>query len=1135
VCTLAVSKLRAWRRCSRRAVSRRSGVGVLVSLCSALLSPTLCEPCLAQANVKQQVAEIELPKMNPIAPLDRDVHVGLFVPPDLKAQNPVAYYVFIPMAKGISWSLASGDYTTIEHITLPEGAGVPDVKVIKVDLATAYAARLRELVHGLFASTTLRSSPQPNAAVDILLSADIHSTWTETLDHRLLGLGVRLTISAVDSAGETLDVIEAFGIAVPTKGYWSTKSRCAGIGAQALSQAFGVLEKKIRGSEALSRRLRQLAEARAQPADLQATAEFDDRDGILPNGRLDAGEQARLVVHVANRGRGMAFGVTVGATANRPQVSISGTGQVGDLAPGEERQVTLPIASTLDLPAGNFGVRIEAADKRGYGARPVLLQLTAGPLTRPGLEIVDVALNDRTGRAHGDGDGRPANGETIEAIVRVRNDGPGEAAGISITAVSPTAGVELLDPGVVLARIAPHEVGEARLLFRLPLTFAAPALSLSFLATDSRGTQVGTASKTETWEVRTKRPAITVTYHLYDGNSVGSRGNRDGQVNNGERIELALLAANHGEIEARDVRIDVESEDPLLIPQPHSLEVGALPANAEAPEQRFVLEVPRGFGSVRPKGEVHLAFTISQHDFPLTREAVALPFRFQRPDLVLEIASPEGIARGVADALSVQTRNQGELAAEGITVDVSSETAGVDLLDEQGSASPSHRFTLGNLAAQVAGPRFRLGLLARQTAPAGEATVRISVSQRDFPAVSKLVRFKVGDPAPTVISAVKPSEPVARVMPTAPATISFVSYTNGQHLLAQTIDLAFEVQSTTEPSEIRLTDNGLLLPLEAARRTVGTNGDLKIYAYSLRVTLQEGENHFEVVALTRDGHPSTRFLSLYRDEEKGKLWVVAIGVSTYSDPTISPLEFPAADAQAVVDYFRDAFGLPASQLFLRTNQQASLREIKSLLGVKLRALAHSLDDTVIIYFAGHGARERVQASASADGLDKYLLPYDASLSELYSTALRTDDISEILQRLQPERIVVLLDSCFSGAGKNTRFVQTTSGERAPLTPDFLDRMVQAGHGRVLITASGPNEAAIEDPELKHGVFTYFLLKALHGAAADADGWIDTDAAYRYLSANVPAATSMQQHPHEVTNSTGRIVIGRTKAHVHPAP
>jgi uncharacterized caspase-like protein len=192
------------------------------------------------------------------------------------------------------------------------------------------------------------------------------------------------------------------------------------------------------------------------------------------------------------------------------------------------------------------------------------------------------------------------------------------------------------------------------------------------------------------------------------------------------------------------------------------------------------------------------------------------------------------------------------------------------------------------------------------------------------------------------------------------------------------------------------------------------------------------------------------------------------------------------------------------------------------------AQANDTKDTVILYFAGHGMRDRVTGSLDPDGLSKYFLPYDASQTDLYSTALEMDEVTNVFRRLTPERVVVLLDSCFSGAaGAVPPFDPKAAGERAPISGEFLDRMAHVGKGRVVLTASGPDEAAQEGTDIGHGLFTYYLLEGLHGAAdSNGDGEIDLHEAYAYISEKVSRATKGRQNPKlKEPDLVGKILLG----------
>ena len=79
-----------------------------------------------------------------------------------------------------------------------------------------------------------------------------------------------------------------------------------------------------------------------------------------------------------------------------------------------------------------------------------------------------------------------------------------------------------------------------------------------------------------------------------------------------------------------------------------------------------------------------------------------------------------------------------------------------------------------------------------------------------------------------------------------------------------------------------------------------------------------------------------------------------------------------------------------------------------MLGTYLKKRA-GREDMVIIYFAGHGATEKDMISPDGDGLEKYLLPFDADPKDLYASALPMREISHIFYRIQSERLIFIAE------------------------------------------------------------------------------------------------------------------------------
>jgi len=312
-------------------------------------------------------------------------------------------------------------------------------------------------------------------------------------------------------------------------------------------------------------------------------------------------------------------------------------------------------------------------------------------------------------------------------------------------------------------------------------------------------------------------------------------------------------------------------------------------------------------------------------------------------------------------------------------------------------------------------------------------------------------------------------------------------------------------------------------PIEKKRgRGIKVKGERypRRFDFSERIPLERGENKIKIRAIDSDGLSSEKILTVHKVEIRKNIWAAVIGVNNY--PHVRKLHYAVNDAKAFYDHLVQYNKIPAENVTLLLNQEANLTKVRSILGTHLKNKAGK-GDMVIIYFAGHGATEKDVMSPDGDGLEKYLLPYDADPKDLYATALPMGEISRIFNRIRSERLIFIADSCYSGASGG-RTISVTE-MRANISEAFLDR-IAGGKGRIILTASGANEVSSEDEKLQHGVFTYFLLKGLRGKAdTDKDGVVTVDEAYSYVSKNVPQATGQEQHPIKKGIVEGRLILG----------
>ena len=208
-----------------------------------------------------------------------------------------------------------------------------------------------------------------------------------------------------------------------------------------------------------------------------------------------------------------------------------------------------------------------------------------------------------------------------------------------------------------------------------------------------------------------------------------------------------------------------------------------------------------------------------------------------------------------------------------------------------------------------------------------------------------------------------------------------------------------------------------------------------------RISLERGVNKIKIHAVDTDGLSSEKILTVHKVERRKNMWAVVIGINNY--PKIRQLKYAVNDARIIYSHLVNFNHIPAENVTLLLDQEATLTRLRSALGTHLKNKAGK-DDMVIIFFAGHGATEKDVMSPDGDGLEKYLLPYDADPKDLYATALPMVEVSRIFNRIRSERLIFIADSCYSGASGG-RTIGIT-GIRANISEAYLDRIARGKGG-----------------------------------------------------------------------------------------
>ena len=234
---------------------------------------------------------------------------------------------------------------------------------------------------------------------------------------------------------------------------------------------------------------------------------------------------------------------------------------------------------------------------------------------------------------------------------------------------------------------------------------------------------------------------------------------------------------------------------------------------------------------------------------------------------------------------------------------------------------------------------------------------------------------------------------------------------------------------------------------------------------------------------------------------QGKTWAIVVGIDDYQQESVPDLRYACADAKLLSQALQSLLKVPEDRLFLFTSDavDATHSPTKVNLVYRLDWLnKHAAkDDVVVFYFAGHGAQV---------GAEAFLLTQESdnrSLETLKASALGTGDLSRLIQRNPAARTLTILDACRNDP----------SSAKANPNDYAQGQFVVAGAHQesVGLLSCSVGQRSWELAEEKHGVFTFYLVNALRGKAADASGAITPNLLANYLLAEVPKRAMAVAH------------------------
>lgn len=227
-------------------------------------------------------------------------------------------------------------------------------------------------------------------------------------------------------------------------------------------------------------------------------------------------------------------------------------------------------------------------------------------------------------------------------------------------------------------------------------------------------------------------------------------------------------------------------------------------------------------------------------------------------------------------------------------------------------------------------------------------------------------------------------------------------------------------------------------------------------------------------------------------EQNPNAVALIVSISDYQASGIPKVKYAKNDAEVLRQYLIRTLGYkPENILPSDPDEQLTYGRIqtyiKSILPSYLKPDGSS---DLFVYYTGHGA-------PNASNHDGYLVPWDCDPN--YVNNDNAYDMKQFyvdIEKLNARHKIIVVDACFSGrAGNGETLLRSAS-------PIYLrvNNPLVADSNTVVFQSSGADQVSNWYDEKRHGMFTYFFLKGIQGAADfNGDGIITADELIKYIN------------------------------------
>lgn len=237
--------------------------------------------------------------------------------------------------------------------------------------------------------------------------------------------------------------------------------------------------------------------------------------------------------------------------------------------------------------------------------------------------------------------------------------------------------------------------------------------------------------------------------------------------------------------------------------------------------------------------------------------------------------------------------------------------------------------------------------------------------------------------------------------------------------------------------------------------------------------------------------------------DPGRSRAILVGVGNYLYLPPLPATINNVEELALCLCDENLWGLPRSHCTVVRNPDSQERVLHGL-----HDAAEKADDTLIVYFAGHGLRD--------PDTGELLLGITGSMPGRAYTALPYDYIRRAMRDARARRRVVVLDCCYSG--------QAIAGMSDPVTA-VVDEMSAEG---TLVLASAPeNKQALSPEGERYTAFTGELISLIRNGLPDGTEFISLQRVFNHTLTEL-IAKSRPRPQMRTRNTIGDLALVRNR-------